>query len=92
MTRSEIFSKSGRSAAYLDLLARENALPRMILYNVNPADTFSFATLTGCYQEGDQPGKIQYGARGGSSIRRKEFRRRSTRFLMSGCSRALLAW
>jgi glucuronate isomerase len=49
-------------AAYLDLLARENALPRMILYNVNPADTFSFATLTGCYQEGDQPGKIQYGS------------------------------
>jgi glucuronate isomerase len=49
-------------AAYLDLLARENALPRMILYNVNPADTFSFATLIGCYQEGDQPGKIQYGS------------------------------
>lgn len=49
-------------AAYLDLLARENALPRMILYNVNPADTFSFATLTGCYQEGEQPGKIQYGS------------------------------
>ncbi|HEX6821155.1 MAG TPA: glucuronate isomerase [Candidatus Sulfotelmatobacter sp.] len=49
-------------AAYLDLLARENALPRMILYNVNPADTFSFATLTGCYQEGDQAGKIQYGS------------------------------
>jgi glucuronate isomerase len=49
-------------AAYLDLLARENALPRMILYNVNPADTFSFATLMGCYQEGDQPGKIQYGS------------------------------
>jgi glucuronate isomerase len=49
-------------AAYLDLLARENALPRMILYNVNPADTFSFATLTGSYQEGDQPGKIQYGS------------------------------
>jgi glucuronate isomerase len=49
-------------AAYLDVLARENALPRMILYNVNPADTFSFATLAGCYQEGDQPGKIQYGS------------------------------
>ena len=49
-------------AAYLDLLARENALPRMILYNVNPADTFSFATLAGCYQEGDQPGKVQYGS------------------------------
>lgn len=49
-------------AAYLDLLERENALPRMILYNVNPADTFSFATLAGCFQNGDQPGKIQYGS------------------------------
>jgi glucuronate isomerase len=43
-------------------LARENALPRMILYNVNPADNFSFATLIGCFQDGDQPGKIQYGS------------------------------
>lgn len=48
-------------AAYLDLLARENALPRMILYNNNPTDTFAFATLTGCFQNGNEPGKIQYG-------------------------------
>ena len=34
----------------------------MILYNVNPADTFSFATLIGCFQGGEQPGKIQYGS------------------------------
>ena len=49
-------------ASYLDLLARENALPRMILYNNNPADTFAFATLIGCFQDGPQPGKIQYGS------------------------------
>jgi glucuronate isomerase len=49
-------------AAYLDLLARENALPRMILYNNNPSDTFAFATLIGCFQDGTQPGKIQYGS------------------------------
>jgi glucuronate isomerase len=49
-------------AAYLDLLARENALPRMILYNNNPADTFAFATVIGCFQDGPQPGKIQYGS------------------------------
>ena len=48
--------------AYLDLLAQENALPRMILYNVNPADTVSFATLIGCFQDGESPGKIQYGS------------------------------
>jgi glucuronate isomerase len=49
-------------ASYLDLLARENALPRMILYNNNPADTFAFATLIGCFQDGSEPGKIQYGS------------------------------
>ena len=49
-------------AAYLDLLARENALPRMILYNNNPADTFAFGTLIGCFQNGQEPGKIQYGS------------------------------
>jgi len=48
--------------AYLDLLARENALPRMILYNNNPTDTFAFATLIGCFQDGQEPGKIQYGS------------------------------
>ncbi|HEY3971719.1 MAG TPA: glucuronate isomerase [Candidatus Sulfotelmatobacter sp.] len=56
------FSQSGPLAAYLDLLARENALPKMILYNVNPADTFQFATLIGSFQDGETPGKIQYGS------------------------------
>jgi glucuronate isomerase len=56
------FPQTGPLAAYLDLLSQENALPRMILYNVNPADTFSFATLAGCFQGGDLPGKIQYGS------------------------------
>ena len=49
-------------AAYLDLLSQENALPRMILYNVNPSDTFAFAALTGCFQDGKTAGKIQYGS------------------------------
>jgi len=49
-------------AAYLDLLAQENALPRMILYNNNPRDTVAFATLSGSFQSGDEPGKIQYGS------------------------------
>jgi glucuronate isomerase len=51
----------GPLAAYLDLLARENALPRMILYNVNPADTFAMATLIGSFQS-DEPAKLQYGS------------------------------
>jgi glucuronate isomerase len=55
------FAQAELLAAYLDLLSQENALPQMILYNVNPADTFQFATLIGCFQDGERPGKIQYG-------------------------------
>lgn len=51
----------GSLSAYLDLLARENALPRMILYNLNPADTFAIATMIGSFQSGE-PGKLQYGS------------------------------
>lgn len=51
----------GPLAAYLDLLARENALPRVILYNVNPADTFAIATLIGSFQS-DEFVKLQYGS------------------------------
>jgi len=48
--------------AYLDLLERENALPQMILYNVNPADNYVFATAAGSFQDGAVAGKIQYGS------------------------------
>jgi len=56
------FPQTNSLAKYLDLLSRENALPQMIVYNVNPADTFPFATLVGCFQDGERPGKIQYGS------------------------------
>ena len=56
------FPQGAHLSAYLDLLSQENALPRMILYNVNPRDTFQFATLIGCFQDGEIPGKIQYGS------------------------------
>jgi glucuronate isomerase len=56
------FPQINALAKYLDLLSQENALPQMILYNVNPADTFQFATLIGCFQDGDKAGKIQYGS------------------------------
>lgn len=56
------FAQGRHLAAYLDVLAQENALPQMIVYNVNPKDTFQFATLIGCFQEGEKPGKLQYGS------------------------------
>jgi glucuronate isomerase len=56
------FPQGAHLAAYLDLLSQENALPRMIVYNVNPRDTFQLATLIGSFQDGETPGKIQYGS------------------------------
>jgi len=47
---------------YLDRLDRENALPKMILYNLNAADNYLFATIMGSFQSGDVPGKIQFGS------------------------------
>jgi len=47
---------------YLDLLAQENALPRMVIYNSTPADTYLFATLAGSFQDGQNGGKVQYGS------------------------------
>jgi glucuronate isomerase len=49
---------------YLDLLDQEHALPKMILYNLNPADNYIFATAAGCFQNGDGEvaKKIQLGS------------------------------
>lgn len=49
-------------AAYLDRLDRENSLPKMIIYNVNPADNYAFATMAGNFSEEDVRGKIQFGS------------------------------
>ena len=48
--------------AYLDLLDQENSLPRMILYNLNPAENYVFATVAGAFQNGKVAGKIQFGS------------------------------
>jgi glucuronate isomerase len=47
---------------YLDLLESEGALPKMILYNLNPAWNYAFATMIGNFQDGSIPGKIQFGS------------------------------
>lgn len=47
---------------YLDHLDQENALPKMILYNLNPSDNYLFATMAGSFQDGSFPGKIQFGS------------------------------
>jgi glucuronate isomerase len=54
--------QSSRLIGYMDRLARENALPKMILYNLNPADNYILATLIGNFQDGSLAGKIQLGS------------------------------
>ena len=56
------FRQGGALASYLDRLDRVGKLPRTILYNLNPADTYLFAAMPGSFQDGEIPGKIQYGA------------------------------
>lgn len=47
---------------YLDTLATDNSLPKVVLYNLNPRDNYLFACLTGAFQDGTIPGKIQFGS------------------------------
>jgi glucuronate isomerase len=47
---------------YLDRLNTENSLPRMVLYNLNPADNYTFATMIGNFQDGSVAGKLQFGS------------------------------
>ncbi|HEY9141529.1 MAG TPA: glucuronate isomerase [Bryobacteraceae bacterium] len=49
-------------AIYMDRLDRENALPKMVLYNLNPADNYVLATMIGNFQDGAIAGKIQFGS------------------------------
>ncbi len=47
---------------YLDRLDQENALPKMVLYNLNPGDNYTLATMIGNFQDGSIAGKIQFGS------------------------------
>jgi glucuronate isomerase len=45
----------------LDSLDQENALPKTILYSLNPKDNHVIAAMIGSFQGGGIPGKIQFG-------------------------------
>jgi glucuronate isomerase len=49
-------------ASYLDRLEQENALPKMILYNNNPVDNYTMASMIGNFQDGSIAGKLQFGS------------------------------
>ena len=48
--------------AYCDLLDRENSLPKMIVYNLNPADNYIFATMAGNFPQEGVRGRVQFGS------------------------------
>ncbi|MFV1994075.1 MAG: glucuronate isomerase [Verrucomicrobiales bacterium] len=48
--------------AYLDALESEGALPKMVIYNLNPRDNYLIASMAGNFQGGETPGKIQFGS------------------------------
>jgi glucuronate isomerase len=56
------FAQTAALAGYLDLLDREEALPRMILYNINPADNYAIAAMLGSFNDGSIAGKVQMGS------------------------------
>lgn len=49
-------------AALLDALDRDDALPRTILYCLNPRDNEMLATMAGNFQGGGVAGKMQFGS------------------------------
>jgi len=56
------WSQGDALGAYLDRLDQDDALPKMVLYNLNPADDYVFATMIGNFQDGVTAGKIQSGS------------------------------
>jgi glucuronate isomerase len=48
--------------AYLDRLEQEDALPQVVIYNVNPTDNYAFATMAGNFQRGPGAGRVQFGS------------------------------
>lgn len=61
-------SMSKNLAGLLDLIEKEGALPKTILYSLNPADYYPISTVMGCFQNtangnnGMVRGKMQLGA------------------------------
>lgn len=48
--------------AYLDHLEQLGALPKTIIYNLNPRDNYLFASMIGNFQDGSVAGKMQFGS------------------------------
>ena len=58
---SSVLIRLENTRSDLDRLEQEGSLPKTILYNNNPMDNFTFATMIGNFQ-GGTPGKLQFGS------------------------------
>ncbi len=56
------FPQARALSKFLDRLDRDNKLAKTVIYNLNPADNELFATMTGNFNDGSAPGKIQWGS------------------------------
>ncbi len=56
------FPQARTLSRYLDALDAAGELPRIVLYNVNPADNYVFATMCGNFGDGAIAGKLQFGS------------------------------
>lgn len=54
--------QAAKLSRFLDSLDVDERLPKVILYNLNPADNYLMATMAGNFQDGIIPGKIQFGS------------------------------
>ncbi len=56
------FPQARKMSQFFNHLDNTNQLAKTIIYNLNPADNALFATMTGNFNDGSFPGKMQYGS------------------------------
>ncbi len=56
------YAPSGQMADFLNALSAAGALPKTIIYSLNPNDDEAIGTILGCFQNADAVGKIQQGS------------------------------
>ena len=56
------YTPSAQLADFLNHLQEKNALPRTILYSLNPIDNEAIGTILGCFQNSEAVAKIQQGS------------------------------
>ena len=56
------YTPSSELADFLNALAETDALPRTVLYSLNPVDNAAIGTILGCFQDSTAVAKIQQGS------------------------------